>query len=69
MTPEIIAQYPFDHAGLGETSLLIALSPEAVHMEYLSPDHWYTTGAQDATRKLGEKGRSLILAHMRKALS
>jgi creatinine amidohydrolase/Fe(II)-dependent formamide hydrolase-like protein len=69
MTPEIIAQYPFDHAGLGETSLLMALSPEAVHMEYLSPDNWYTTGAQAATRKFGEKGRSMILAQMRKALS
>jgi creatinine amidohydrolase len=32
MTPEIIAQYPFDHAGEGETSLMLALCPEAVDM-------------------------------------
>ena len=68
MTPEIIAQYPFDHAGLGETSLLMALCPEAVHMEYLSQNDWYTAGASAATRDLGEKGQNLILAHMRKAL-
>ena len=32
MSPEIIAQYPFDHAGQGETSLMMALCPEAVDM-------------------------------------
>ena len=68
MTPEIIADFPFDHAGQGETSLLMALCPDAVDMENLSADHWYTASASDATRELGEKGRSLILAHMRRAL-
>lgn len=69
MTPEIIAQYPLDHAGLGETSLLMALCPEAVHMEKLSGDNWYTASASAATRELGEQGLNLILAHMRNALS
>ena len=32
MTPEILAEYPFDHAGQGETSLMMALCPEAVDM-------------------------------------
>ncbi len=68
MTPEIIAEFPFDHAGQGETSLLMALCPDAVDMENLSADHWYTASASDATRELGEKGRSLILAHMRRVL-
>ncbi len=69
MTPEIIAEFPFDHAGLGETSLLMALCPDAVEMENLSADHWYTASASEATRELGEKGRILILAHMRQVLS
>ena len=29
MSPEILAQYPFDHAGQGETSLMMALCPQA----------------------------------------
>jgi creatinine amidohydrolase len=68
MTTEIIAEFPFDHAGLGETSLLMALCPDAVEMENLSLDHWYTASASAATRELGEQGRSLILARMREAL-
>jgi creatinine amidohydrolase/Fe(II)-dependent formamide hydrolase-like protein len=68
MTPEIIKNYPFDHAGQGETSLMLALCPEAVDMERLSTETWYTRDAGQATRELGEKGRDLILAHMRKAL-
>lgn len=68
MTPEIIAEFPFDHAGLGETSLLMALCPDAVEMENLSPDHWYTASAAEATREFGEKGRDLILEHMRQVL-
>jgi len=68
MTPQIIAEFPFDHAGLGETSLLMALCPDTVEMENLSRDHWYTASASAATRELGEKGRSLILAHMRHVL-
>ena len=68
MTPQIIAEFPFDHAGLGETSLLLALCPDTVEMENLSRDHWYTASASAATRELGEKGRSLILAHMRHVL-
>ena len=35
MSPEILAQYPFDHAGQGETSLMMALCPEAVDMDAL----------------------------------
>ena len=68
MTPEIIAQYPFDHAGIGETSLLLALCPEAVEMQKLATERWYTESARDASAALGMKGRDLILAHMRAVL-
>ena len=68
MTPEIIREYPFDHAGQGETSLMMALCPEAVDMERLSAGPWYTETAKDASAALGATGRDLILAHLRKAL-
>ncbi len=68
MTPEIIAAYPFDHAGEGETSLMLALCPEAVEMKRRSARKWYTRSAAKATRETGERGRDLILAHMRGVL-
>ena len=68
MTPEIIRQFPFDHAGQGETSLLMALCPEAVDMGRFATEQWYARSARDASRDLGLKGRDLILAHMRQVL-
>jgi creatinine amidohydrolase/Fe(II)-dependent formamide hydrolase-like protein len=69
MTPEIMAVYPFDHAGEGETSLMLALCPEAVDMKRRSRKQWYTETAAKASRETGERGRDLILAHMRKVLA
>jgi creatinine amidohydrolase len=68
MTPEIIKRYPFDHAGEGETSLLMALCPEAVDMKKFSSEKWYVRSAKNASAEFGGKGRELILAHMRQAL-
>jgi creatinine amidohydrolase len=68
LTAELIKQYPFDHAGIGETSLMMALCPEAVDMTKLSKKTWYTRTAKDASAELGGKGRDMILAHMRQAL-
>jgi creatinine amidohydrolase len=68
MTPGIIADYPFDHAGLGETSLLMALCPEAVDMARLAEGPWYTATATDASATLGEAGCARILEHLRQAL-
>ena len=69
MTAETTCQYPFDHAGVGETSLMLALCPEAVDMERVAQKSWYTSDAKDASMELGVKGGDLILANMRKALS
>ena len=69
MTSEMIRRYPFDHAGEGETSLMMALCPEAVDMKRHSPKRWYTKSATQASPELGNRGRDLILAHMRKVLS
>lgn len=68
MTKDIIAQYPFDHAGIGETSLMMALCPEAVDMKRLNNEEWYSQSAKDASKNLGERGVELILAHMRAVL-
>ena len=64
MTKEIIAQYPFDHAGIGETSLMMALCPEAVDMGRLNKEEWYSLSAEGAAKDIGERGVSLILDHM-----
>jgi creatinine amidohydrolase len=69
LTPEAIKQYPFDHAGVGETSLMMALFPEAVDLSKASDNRWYTRSAKGATTALGTKGTELALAHLREALS
>ena len=69
MTAETIKEYPFDHAGIGETSLMLALCPEAVDMDHVAQKSWYTSDAKDASAELGVKGCDLILANMRKVLN
>ena len=70
MTPEIIRAYPFDHAGAGETSLMLALCPDAVEMDRVGENTgWYTETAKNASAELGRKGRDLILEHMRSVLT
>ena len=68
MTPDAMEGYPFDHAGDGETSLMMALAPEAVDLSKLSEDRWYGRSARQASVELGLKGRDRILARLRKAL-
>jgi creatinine amidohydrolase len=68
MTAEIIAKFPFDHAGEGETSLMMALAPEGVDMKRLSAKTWYTRTAKQASAELGAKGRDMIVEHMRQVL-
>ena len=66
MSPEILAQYPFDHAGQGETSLMMALCPPGVDMARFADNKgWYTASARDASAELGGKGRDLILERLR----
>lgn len=69
MTADIRAQYPFDHAGIGETSLMLSLCPEAVDMARLSDGDWFTRSAAQASKELGDKGRDLILDHLRHVLA
>ena len=69
MSPQIMREYPFDHAGEGETSLMMAVCPQVVDMARF-PDNksWYTASAKDASAELGGKGRDLILERLRKLM-
>ena len=63
------ADFPFDHAGVGETALMQALAPETVEMAHaLEGGHWFTETAPQATAELGERGIALALAHLRGVL-
>ncbi len=68
MTPDAMDGYPFDHAGLGETSLLMALCPQGVDLARLSDEKWYTRSARQASLELGVHGRDRILARLREVL-
>ncbi len=60
--------FPFDHAGIGETSLLMDLAPEGVDMSRWTDDKWYTASARNASADLGAKGRELALERLRRIL-
>jgi len=68
LTREAIGHYPFDHAGEGETSLMLAMCPQAVDEALVSDERWYTRSARQASAETGMRGRDLILAHMRRVL-
>ncbi|RWC28788.1 creatininase family protein [Mesorhizobium sp.] len=62
-------KYPFDHAGIGETSLMMALCPEAVDAAHFGDNkNWYTASAKDASVEFGKKGVAMILDHLRTIL-
>jgi creatinine amidohydrolase len=63
------ADFPFDHAGVGETALMLALAPETVDLGRATEGgHWYTATAGQATADLGERGVAIALTHMRDVL-
>ncbi|MCH2114806.1 MAG: creatininase family protein [Pirellulales bacterium] len=61
-------EYTFDHAGIGETSLMLSLCPEGVDMKKLTADKWYASTAKDATKEYGDTAKASILRHLRKIL-
>ncbi len=59
------ADFPFDHAGKGETALMQAVAPETVDMARARDGrHWYTDDAGEASPELGERGVQIALAHL-----
>ena len=60
--------FPSDHAGKTESSLMMALCPEAVDMKRFSADKWYARQAPEASIEYGRAARDAILARMRRIL-
>lgn len=58
-------QVSSDHAGIWETSTLLALYPECVKLDLaLKSDDWFCVSGADATVELGEKKIAVILKNM-----
>ena len=69
MDAEIIKNYTFDHAGEGETSLLMALVPEGVEMDRVSQNNtWYTNSAYNSSSDKGEAVASKIVNSLKERL-
>ena len=69
MDSEIIKNYIFDHAGEGETSLLMALAPEGVEMARVPKNTtWYTKSADNSSVEKGELVISKIVKRLMERL-
>ncbi len=69
MSTEVQNETGYDHAGLYETSLLMALYPDAVKLERLGErKHWYTESAAGASVELGEKMINRALIYLEKTI-
>jgi creatinine amidohydrolase len=69
MPPDVKEHFPFDHAGEGETALMLALAPETVEPARMAENAtWYTRTAPKATKAQGEAGVAVILAHLKTLL-
>ena len=69
MPPEVTQHFPFDHAGEGETALMLALAPETVEPARMAENTiWYTSSASRATKVQGEAGVAVILDHLGRIL-
>ncbi|MCW1920681.1 creatininase family protein [Rhodobacter sp. KR11] len=69
MPAEVAEHFPFDHAGEGETALMLALAPETVETARMADNRaWFTATAPRATAAQGAAGVAVILSHLRRLL-
>lgn len=68
MSTEAQAEFPVDHAGAQETSLMMAFCPEAVDMKRYSAEKWYSRTAEHATLDYGNRAKEVILRHLKSKL-
>jgi creatinine amidohydrolase len=68
MSAEAQAEFPIDHAGEQETSLMMAFCEEGVDMKRFSQEKWYSQGAKKASLDYGMRAKKNILQDMKKAL-
>jgi creatinine amidohydrolase len=68
MSAEIQSQFPIDHAGEQETSLMMAFCPECVDMKRFDNTKWYSQGAKKASLGYGNRAKALIISYMKKTM-
>lgn len=69
MSTEVQNATGYDHAGEFESSILMALYPDAVKLERLSDiDHWFTKSAAKANVELGQRMVDLSLDYLDKTI-
>ena len=62
-------QFPIDHAGRQETSLMMAFCPEGVDMKRHSQEHWYAQSAKNAGMEYATTAKKMILDEIKKVLA
>ncbi len=68
MSPEAQSQFPIDHAGQQETSLMMAFCPECVDMKRFRDDKWFSQTAKKASLDYGNRAKEIVLRDMKKIL-
>ena len=66
---EIQKEFPIDHTGKQEMSLMMAFCPEGVNMENYVAGKWYSRSAIEANLSYGEAAKAKILKSVRCILS
>ena len=61
-------EFPIDHTGKQEISLMMAFCPEGVDMSRFTGKKWYTRTAAEANTDYGNNARTRILESLRKIL-
>lgn len=60
--------FPGDHAGQFETSDVMEIHPELVHLEKLAAKDWFAENAVNATREYGRKHLDASVDELEKIL-
>jgi len=68
MSAEAQAQFPIDHAGEQETSLMMAFCSEGVDMSRFKESKWYSKSAKNASLDYGNRAKAITLRDMKKAM-
>jgi len=63
------SQWPIDHAGEQETSLMLAFAPEGVDMNRYDGQQWYAKEAPKANMEYANKAKAFILDDLKNRMS
>lgn len=69
MSSDAQKQWPIDHAGEQETSLMMAFAPEGIDMKRFDGKQWYAQGAVKANTEYADKAKAFILEDLKKRLT